>query len=84
MHRLRHILLTTTALMPFALSSAFAGPDGAQLVGGQATVSGQGTANVTVNQSTDKAILNGTRSTSVVASARSSCSRIRTRSPSTA
>ena len=58
MHRLRHILLTTTALMPFALSSAFAGPDGAQLVGGQATVSGQGTANVTVNQSTDKAILN--------------------------
>lgn len=35
-----------------------ANPLGGEVVGGSATVSGQGTANVTVNQATDKAIIN--------------------------
>ena len=35
-----------------------ANPLGSQVVGGSATVQGQGTANVTVNQTTDKAIIN--------------------------
>jgi filamentous hemagglutinin family protein len=54
--RIRHLLLISTALMP--LSLAHAGPDGARVVGGSATVSGAGSANVTVNQFSDKAIIN--------------------------
>lgn len=52
------LLLTTTALVPLGLTPAIANPLGAQVVGGNATVQGQGTANVTVTQSTDKAIVN--------------------------
>src|SRR3989344_7707478 len=52
------LLLTTTALVPLALAPAAANPLGAQVVGGNASVQGQGTANVTVTQSTDKAIIN--------------------------
>jgi len=44
--------------MPLAAASALAGPNGANVVGGAATVQGQGTANVTVNQSTQNAIIN--------------------------
>ncbi len=44
--------------MPLTVASAFAGPEGGQVVGGQATISGQGTANTTINQQTDKAIVN--------------------------
>jgi len=43
--------------MPLAVP-AYAGPDGAQVVGGSAAVSGAGSANVTVNQFSDKAIIN--------------------------
>ena len=39
--RLRHLLLISTALMPLSFA-AHAGPDGARVVGGSATVSGAG------------------------------------------
>src|SRR6185503_10373487 len=58
MQRLRNLLLTATALMPLALTSAMAGPDGGVVVGGAAAINNPGTANVTVNQHTDKAIIN--------------------------
>jgi len=58
MQRLRNLLLVSTALMPLGLTSALAGPNGATVVGGSATVQNQGTANVTVNQFSDKAIIN--------------------------
>ena len=58
MMRLRNLLLTTTALMPFAFASALAGPNGATVVGGSVNVLNPGTANVTVNQFSDKAIVN--------------------------
>src|SRR5690349_24413362 len=57
MQRLRNLLLISAALMPLA-TSAFAGPTGGTVVGGSATISGQGSANVSINQSTDKAIIN--------------------------
>lgn len=56
--RLQKLLLATTALVPLGLAPAIANPLGAQVVGGNASVQGQGTANVTVTQSTDKAIIN--------------------------
>ncbi len=58
MMRLRTLLLTTTALMPFFGASAFAGPEGAVVVGGQVSVQNPGTANVTVNQFSQNAIVN--------------------------
>ena len=54
--RLRHLLLISSALIP--LAPAHAGPNGANVVAGSATVSGQGSANVTVNQFSDKAVIN--------------------------
>ena len=51
MMRLRTLLLTTTALMPFFGVPAFAGPEGAVVIGGQVSVQNPGTANVTVPQS---------------------------------
>jgi filamentous hemagglutinin family protein len=59
MSRFRHLLLAT-ALVPLAIGPASAGPDGANVVGGAATIQGQGTANVVINQSTDRAIINWT------------------------
>ena len=56
MRRLRNILLTATALMPIA--PALAGPNGGVVVGGSAQISNQGSANVTINQFSDKAIIN--------------------------
>ncbi len=56
--RLHKILLTTTALVPLGFAPAGANPQGAQVVGGAATVQGQGTTSVVVQQSTDKAIIN--------------------------
>src|SRR4051794_15643662 len=56
MRRLRNILLTATALMPIA--PAFAGPNGGVVVGGSAKINTQDTANVTINQFSDKAIIN--------------------------
>src|SRR5947199_817611 len=58
MQRLRNLLLISTALMPLALTGANAGPNGGTVVGGSATISNPGTANVTINQSSDKAIIN--------------------------
>jgi filamentous hemagglutinin family protein len=56
--RWQKLLLATTALVPLGLAPAAANPLGAQVVGGSATVQGQGTASVTVKQTTDKAIIN--------------------------
>src|SRR3954454_6027392 len=56
MRRLRNILLTATALMPIA--PALAGPNGGVVVGGSAKINTQDTANVTINQFSDKAIIN--------------------------
>ena len=55
MRRLRNLLLTATALMPVP---ALAGPQGGVVVGGSAQIQNQGTANVTINQFSDKAIIN--------------------------
>jgi filamentous hemagglutinin family protein len=48
----------SSALVPLTLASAVAGPNGASVVGGSATVQGQGTANVVVNQTSNSAIIN--------------------------
>ncbi|MGA8816665.1 MAG: GLUG motif-containing protein, partial [Xanthobacteraceae bacterium] len=56
--RWHNAVLTVTALLPFAGAPAFAGPNGANVVGGAATVQGQGSANVTVNQTSQNAIIN--------------------------
>src|SRR5882672_2793579 len=55
---IRTALLATTAMVPFALVAALANPLGPTVVGGTATVTGTGTANVTVNQATQNAIIN--------------------------
>src|SRR5215469_3932991 len=52
------LLLTTTALIPISAGAAFANPLGGQVVGGNATIQGQGTSTVTVTQSSDRAIIN--------------------------
>jgi filamentous hemagglutinin family protein len=56
--RLKKIFLATTALVPLGVGSAVAGPNGATVVGGSASVQGQGTANVTVTQQSQSAIIN--------------------------
>lgn len=55
---LRRLLLITTTLCAVSATPAWAGPDGAQIVAGGARVSGQGSGDVTVSQSTDRAIIN--------------------------
>ena len=53
------LLLATSALVPLGLAPvAYANPVGASVAAGTAQVSGEGTANLTVNQATDKAIIN--------------------------
>ena len=55
----RTLLLATSALVPLGLAPvAYANPVGASVAAGSAQVSGEGTANLTVNQATDKAIIN--------------------------
>jgi filamentous hemagglutinin family protein len=56
--RLNTVLLTTTALAALGIVSALAGPDGANVVGGAATIQGQGSASVTINQSSERAVIN--------------------------
>ena len=56
--RLHTLLMTTTALLALAPKPGVAGPDGATVVGGAASVAGAGTGNVTVNQTSDRAIIN--------------------------
>jgi filamentous hemagglutinin family protein len=58
MHGFRTLLFATLALIPFGLTPAAANPLGSQVVGGNATVQGQGTAAVTVTQQTNSAIIN--------------------------
>ena len=62
--RLSKLLLTTTALSAFvglvwlAAPPAAAGPEGGTVVGGAATIAGQGSASVIVNQSSGSAVIN--------------------------
>src|SRR5262245_50154721 len=57
-HCLRNLALATTALLPLGIGFALAGPNGGTVVGGGATIQGQGTASVTVTQTTPRAIIN--------------------------
>src|SRR5437588_11869297 len=56
--RFSSFLLTTAALIALAAAPAAAGPDGATVVGGAATIQGQGGPAVVVNQSSNSAIIN--------------------------
>ena len=56
--RLRNLLVATTALLALGLAPAAAGPEGGSVVGGAATIQGQGGPAVTVNQSSNSAIIN--------------------------
>ena len=56
--RLRNLLLATTPLLALGLTQATAGPEGASVVGGAATIQGQGGPAVIVNQSTSSAVIN--------------------------
>src|SRR5947208_506659 len=56
--RLRNLLLTTAALLALGAAPAAGGPAGATVVGGSATIQGQGGPAVTVNQSSNSAIIN--------------------------
>ena len=53
----RMLLLTSSALVPLGVTVAWANPLDPNVVAGSATVSGEGTPSVLVNQSTDKAII---------------------------
>jgi filamentous hemagglutinin family protein len=55
---LYRLLLTTSALVPLGGSIALANPQGGQVVGGAATIQGQGTPSVIVTQTTPRAIIN--------------------------
>src|SRR5688572_3553439 len=55
---LRSLMLASTAMIPLGIAAAAANPLAPNVVGGGATVSGVGTSNVTVNQSTSRAIIN--------------------------
>ena len=56
--RLRNLLLATTPLLALGLTQAAAGPEGGTVVGGAATIQGQGGPAVIVNQSTSSAVIN--------------------------
>src|SRR5256886_4301692 len=56
--RSRNLLLTTAALLALGVAPAAGGPAGGTVVGGTATIQGQGGAAVTVNQSSSSAIIN--------------------------
>src|SRR5262245_36921920 len=51
-------LLASTALLMLGALPGSAGPDGPVVVGGQATVTGAGSANVQINQTSNSAIIN--------------------------
>ena len=57
-HHLRNLFLTAAALLMLGALPSEAEPQRPSVVGGAATVSGAGTGNVTVNQSTNSAIIN--------------------------
>src|SRR5258707_15808159 len=55
---LRNLLLAATALLTLGLTPAAAGPEGGTVVGGAATIQGQGGASVILNPSSSSAIIN--------------------------
>ena len=55
---MRSVLLAATALLALGVAPAAAGPEGGAVVGGAATIQGQGGPAVIVNQSTPSAIIN--------------------------
>jgi filamentous hemagglutinin family protein len=55
---MRRLLFATTALVPLGLAAAAANPLGGTVVGGSATISGTGTSSVTINQSSQNAVIN--------------------------
>ena len=56
--RFINLVLTTTALIALGAAPAAGGPEGGTVVGGAATIQGQGGPAVIVNQSTSSAIIN--------------------------
>src|SRR6267154_3273428 len=56
--RYRVLMLSGAALVSVGAGLAVAGPDGPKVVGGSATVQGAGTSTVTINQSSQNAIIN--------------------------
>src|SRR5262245_39533317 len=56
--RFRNLVLTSTALIALGIGPAAGGPAGGTVVGGSATIQGQGGPTVTVNQSSNSAIIN--------------------------
>src|SRR4029077_1449743 len=56
--RLRNLLLTTAALLALGVAPAAGGPAGGTVVGGTASIQGQGSLAVIVNQSSSSAIIN--------------------------
>src|SRR5256886_12293071 len=56
--RLRNLLPTAAALLPLGAAPAAGGPAGGTVVGGAATIQGQGGPAVIVNQSSSSAIIN--------------------------
>jgi large exoprotein involved in heme utilization and adhesion len=56
--RFRNLVLMSTALIALDIGPAAGGPAGGTVVGGSATIQGQGGPTVTVNQSSNSAIIN--------------------------
>src|SRR5580700_9064254 len=52
------VTVVVLAALPLAAVPAVAGPNGGTVVGGSATIQGQGSAAVTINQATQNAIIN--------------------------
>src|SRR5215218_7481038 len=57
-HFFRNLALATTALLPLGIGFAVAGPTGGVVVGGEATIRDQGSRNVTIDQWSQRAIIN--------------------------
>src|SRR5262245_37898538 len=53
-----NVFLAATALLALGVARVAAGPEGGTVVNGAATIAGQGSASVTINQSTPSAIIN--------------------------
>src|SRR5258708_7760849 len=56
--RYRVLMLAGTALVSVGAGLAMAGPNGGTVVGGSATIQGQGSSSVTINQSSQNTIIN--------------------------
>ena len=58
LRRYRVLILSSAALVSMAAGLAVAGPNGGTVVGGSATIQGQGSGSVTIDQSSQSAIIN--------------------------